>query len=318
MADIVPFQPAHLEDAARLVSRRYQDLRHQVPALPPCYEKETSLLPLLEGIVQAEGPGVAALQRGRLVGFLVGWLMPGFKGKRSVYSPEWANGAGHAYSRPVYEQMYRALSAGWVGEGYTTHYISLMPNDRAAVEGWHWLGFGMLGVDAVRGLQPVLVPPGKYDIRAAGPGDLEAVVALRKGLWRYALEPPYFFLSDEYDREFYEDWLAEPDKVVWLGFFEGEAVAFLQMGPANQDVAGIIVDEGTTSIYGAYTMETRRGHGTGAALLAHGIEAARQAGYVRCAVDFEAMNTRGRHFWFKQGFDAVSLTLMRRIDEGVA
>ncbi|MDY7041925.1 MAG: hypothetical protein SVX38_13795, partial [Chloroflexota bacterium] len=125
--EIVPLEEEHLEDAAALAGSRYEGLREQVPSLPPRYAKVSTLLPLLRDIAGA-GPGVAAMRRGRLVGVLTAWLLPSFRGKRSVFSPEWANAADLEDSRRIYEEMYAHLSASWVAGGYSTHLISVLVN----------------------------------------------------------------------------------------------------------------------------------------------------------------------------------------------
>ena len=104
--------------------------------------------------MHAACPGVAAIQDGQLVGFLIGWLMPNFRGKSSVYSPEWANAAKMENCEYIFEEMYQQIAAKWVADKYVAHYISIFANDLQAIRTWHWLGFGMLGIDAIRGLQP--------------------------------------------------------------------------------------------------------------------------------------------------------------------
>ena len=126
--EIAPLREEHLEHAAALVSSRYEGLRQQVPTLPPRYAEVNTLLPLLNNVVEA-GPGVAAIRGDRLVGFLTSWLLPSFRGKRSAFSPEWANAADLEDSRRIYEEMYAHLSASWVADGYSTHLISLLVND---------------------------------------------------------------------------------------------------------------------------------------------------------------------------------------------
>ena len=145
----------HLVDAAVLVSNRYRRLCEQEPHLPDRYAEVTNLLPLLRSIWSASGVGVAAIRGDRLVGFLTGWQMPSFRGKRSTYSPEWANAADLEDSARIYEELYSHLAATWVADKFVAHYISLFPNDVAALRAWHWLGFGMISVDAIRGLDPI-------------------------------------------------------------------------------------------------------------------------------------------------------------------
>lgn len=152
---IVPLKAEHLEGAAGLVSSRYKTLYEQVPHLPDRYQDANTFLPLLQNILDNTRSGVAAIQDGQLVGHLIGWLMPNFRGKMSVYSPEWANAAKMEKCGYIYEEMYKQIAANWVADKYVAHYISIFANDREAIRSWHWLGFGMIGVDAVRGLQPV-------------------------------------------------------------------------------------------------------------------------------------------------------------------
>jgi hypothetical protein len=63
MLNISPFREEHLEDAARLVSDRYQRLSEQAPDLPQRYSNVCSLVPLLQDILKPDIPGVAAIQR---------------------------------------------------------------------------------------------------------------------------------------------------------------------------------------------------------------------------------------------------------------
>jgi len=212
-------------------------------------------------------------------------------------------------------RVYKRLAAVWMGENYTTHYISLLANDQTAVEVWHWMGFGMLSIDAIRGMQAIQGVKSQVDIQRASVQDMDQIMKLSGGLRRYMMSSPVFFIPDEWEESYYREWLADPAKVIWLARVNGEAVAFLRMGPANRDVSAIIVDEKTTSIYGAYTEEGMRGNDIATALLNHGLTAARDMGYERCAVDFETMNLLGTRFWLGRGFKPVCYSLVRYVDE---
>jgi GNAT superfamily N-acetyltransferase len=315
--EVVPLREEHLQDAAALVSRRYQGLRAQVPSLPPRYAEVSILLPMLCDIAAA-GPAVAAIREGQLVGFLSGWLIPSFRGQRSAFSPEWANAADPENGPRIYEQMYTHLSASWVADGCFTHLISLLANDREGLEGWHWLGFGMIAADAVRDLQPAPGRETDVEIRRAGLQDLDQVKTLHEALSQYMAAPP-IFLADtrERARDEYEEWLQNPDKAIWLAFHGMEAVAYMRQGPASDDASTIIYDEKTTSITGAFTRERTRGEGIGTALLNRSLAWARAKGYERCAVDFEPMNPLATRFWLRH-FQPVCYAVIRHVDERVA
>jgi GNAT superfamily N-acetyltransferase len=313
---IIPLQEEHIEDAAALVSSRYKGLCKQETLLPHRYQEVSNLVPLLQNIRQAVEPGVAAIHKGQLVGFLISWLMPNFRGKRSVYSPEWANGAKLDNSQYIYEEMYSHIAAEWIADKFVAHYISIFANDVDAIQAWHRLGFGMLGIDAVRGMDPLTGVDQDIIIRPAGTQDLDQVLELNNGLRQYMIGSPAFFIANKFNKEYFEEWIADPNKVIWLACANEKPVAFFKMGPANDDVATIIFEEKTTSIYGAFTKEKYRGKGIASALLDHGLGAARNLGYKRCAVDFESMNLLGTRFWLKH-FRPVCFSLVRYVDERV-
>jgi GNAT superfamily N-acetyltransferase len=314
MFKIIPFREEHLEDAARLVSDRYQRLRARVPDLPQRYSDVSSLTPLLQDILKPGIPGVAAIQENRMVGFLTAWQMSDFRGKRSIYSPEWANAAALDDSARIYESMYSRISGDWLAGKYPAHYLSLFPNDPQALQQWHWLGFGMFAIDALRPTDPIPVATTGVHIRRAGPQDIEQVMALQDELWQYIKSPPIFILSERYDRKYYEEWLQEPEKALWLACSENEPLAFMRLGPAADDVCTIIVDEKTTSIYAAFTREQARRGGIATALLAHALDFARASGFQRCAVPFEPMNPLGSRFWLRY-FEPVCYSFLRTIDD---
>jgi GNAT superfamily N-acetyltransferase len=314
MLNIIPFREEHLEDAARLVCDRYQRLREQVPDLPQRYSDVNSLTPLLQNILKPDIPGVAAIQGNRMVGFLTAWQMPDFRGKRSIYAPEWANAAVLEHSARIYEVMYSRISGEWLAEKYFAHYLSIFPNDLQALQYWNWVGFGMFAVDALRALDSIPVGDTGIHIRRAGLQDIEQVMALQDELWEYIKSPPIFILSERYDRKYYEAWLLDPGKGIWLACSQDEPLAFMRMGPAAEDVCTIIIDEKTTSIYAAFTREQARREGIATALLAHALKFACACGYQRCAVPFEPMNPLGSRFWLRH-FQPVCYSFLRNIDD---
>jgi len=128
--------------------------------------------------------------------------MPPFRGKRSTYSPEWANGADLEDSARIYEELYSHLAADWVAEWYVAHYISLFPNDIDALRAWHWMGIGMISVDALRGLDSIQGQDVNVNIRRAELQDLELVMELHEALWQYMKGTPVFLLSERGERNY--------------------------------------------------------------------------------------------------------------------
>jgi GNAT superfamily N-acetyltransferase len=315
--EITPLRTSHLEDAAALWEVRYRTLRQSVPCLPCRCQGAEDVLPRLQELI-ARSPGVAALRRSQLVGYLIGFTLPEFRGRRAVYSPEWANGAQAESNREIYAQMYSHLSAQWAADGSLTHLVGMLAHDREGIEGWHWLGFGLAAADAVRSLDPVQGPRAEVQVRRAGSQEIEQVMSLTGALERHLAAAPIFLASGESeDRVSLEAWLADSANALWLAYDGVEVLGLMRLGPASHDACDIIVDEGTSSITGAFTRENARQRGVGTSLLNCSLNWARSEGYVRCAVDFEPMNVPGARFWTSR-FDPVCFALARRLDERIA
>ncbi|MBM4466303.1 MAG: GNAT family N-acetyltransferase [Chloroflexi bacterium] len=321
---IVLLQNKHLEDAAALVTTGYRALRERVPSLPSRYEDASSILPLLRDLA-GQAPGVVAMRDGRLAGFLSGMVLPDFRGKRSVYSPEWANAVDREDGGETYREMYAHLSARWVADGCFTHVITLLAQDHDAIDAWYWLGFGLTTVDAIRDLTPVQGSTADVVIRRAGLEDIEQAMALSQALQRYLVAAPIFVIEEhaplfplnvEGD-EGREQWLANSANALWLAYRDGEVVACMGLEPSSPEACYIIRDEKTISITSAFTRESQRSKGIATALLNHSLNWARSAGYDRCAVDFESQNISATRFWLKH-FQPVCFSLIRHVDERTA
>jgi GNAT superfamily N-acetyltransferase len=319
--EILPLAEKHLEDAAGLVCARYRALRGTLPLMPARFENLDAILPRLCDLA-GQAPGAAAIQGSNLAGFLVAYQFPDFRGKRSTYSPEWANGTLLAGSRRIYETLYTGLAAQWVDAGYNTHLLSTMASDQDGIEVWRWLGFGLLATDGVRNLEPVPAEvPGRaasVDLRRAGPDDTQQVTALIEALRQHmAASPTFLHQEDSVGTEENAEYLADPAHALWLAYQGAEAVACMGQGPANPRASDLISDRGTTSIISAYTRENARGAGIATALLNQVLAWAREEGYERCAVDWEPMNVLATRFWTRY-FHPVSYAMIRHIDERLA
>jgi GNAT superfamily N-acetyltransferase len=315
--EIFPLDEKHLADAAALACARYRALRERLPLMPSRYEDPDSILPRLHDLT-AQAPGVVAIRRGRLAGFLIAYQLSDFRGRPAVYAPEWANGAEMDDSRRIYEALYAGLSAQWVEAGYCTHLLCIAANDQDGIEGWRWLGFGLLAADGVRDLKPVPGPTAGVDLHRAGPGDCQQVTDLIEALRKHmAASPTFMHRDDSVEIEENTQYLSDPAHAFWLAYQGTEAVACMGQGPANLEASSLIIDAGTTSILSAYTRETARSRGIATALLNQVLAWGRAEGYERCAVDWEPMNVLATRFWTSH-FQIVSYALVRYVDERLA
>jgi GNAT superfamily N-acetyltransferase len=324
--NIVPLREEHLEDAASLFVSRYRAARAYASPLPARHEDPAALLPKLRELA-GRGPGTAALRDGRLCGYLLGQVIS-FRGQRSIYTPVWGSGAVAGDGPDVYRELYTTLSARWVANGCFTHVITHLAHDRSVIDAWHWLSFGLTVVDAVRDLSPVSPPravettqaavPPRAEIRRAGPEDAATAAQLADDLNRHLAAPPTFLAYTERESvQEHGEWLANPERALWLAEVEGRAVGYIRLEPSNPTAAYVVHDPAMVSITGAFVRGDARRCGVGAALLGRAIEWARKAGYAACAVDFESHNVLGARFWTRH-FRPVCYSLIRHVDPRLA
>lgn len=278
--------------------------------LPARYQEADAVLDLLRDLSE-EAEGVIAVQDGILVGFLMGFVIPEFMGKRSAYSPVWANGAALGQSRRIYEEMYTRISDRWIKDRCFTHVVSLMAHDRQGFEAWNWLGFGLINVDSVRQLAPLERGNVDIEVRQAGFQDARVLSELGRALERHEAAAPTFWIHELED---FGKKLSEPGNAAWLACEGGQVLGFIALEPGDACECAILQDARTVNISGAFTIEAARGKGAATLLLDHALAWARSQGYERCSVDFESMNTLAARFWMRW-FEPVSYSLLRSIDE---
>lgn len=314
---VVPFRGKHLDDAAELVTERYKLLRELVSELPERYEHAESVSSQLQELANLS-PGVAAIEGSRLVGFLMARVISSFRGKRTAYCPEWAHAADPDDSREIYQEMYAAASADWISDKCCAHLITLLADDRAAIDAWFWEGFGLLAVDAIRDLSRAEGGATDTDITRAGPADVDALLRLGEALRHHLSSAPTSLgdTSDPDTRGSWENEIRNEEICIQLARQAGKPIAYMKVGPANPSACHIIQDDKTASVTGAFTDPDFRGRGVGTALLNSCVDWARLGGYERCAVDFEPMNVVGSRFWLRH-FRPICLSVMRIVDERV-
>jgi GNAT superfamily N-acetyltransferase len=284
--------------------------------MPPRHESAGSILPKLQGLA-AKTPGVVAIRDGEVVGFMMGEVLSSFRGKRTVYTPEWAHAADPKARRDIYRAMYAHIAHRWVDDGCLVHLITALADQQEALDAFFWLGFAMIGVDAMRDLGPVRHDPPNIAVRQAGTEDTEAVMELLNGYERHLAAAPIFLCDrDAVESRSIEQQLADPKRPSWLACDGQVPIGYMHIQPGNPAPVFIISDPKTASIKAAFTDPHYRGKGIGAALLSRAIEWARSQEYERCAVDFEPQNIPGARFWGKH-FRPVCYSVIRYIDERI-
>jgi GNAT superfamily N-acetyltransferase len=327
--EIVPFEQTHLDDAAELLAARHRHYRTHQPILPASFEEVAVARTAVEHIIgQPDAGGVAALQSGRIVGYLLGSLMlppptiawAQFVQPRAASIPYSGHAAIPADHADIYRAMYATLASRWLAGGYFTHYAMVAAPDQSALGAWASVCFGHDMVMAARDTSPVAgADRCQVDIRRAGPDDLDAIARLVIENLRYHAGAPIFlpYLPEvEADaRREQQEWLAGSESAIWLAERDGRAVGVINVKPASPAVS---MPERCVYIQHSYVVPSARSLGAGAGLLGRALDWARDAGYTHCALNFMAANLLAERFWPAHGFRPLGYRLFRRVDERIA
>ena len=310
---ITDFTADHIEAAVQLAKQNYEDERGFVPALPPV-DRLPDLNPYAEN-----GLGVVAFEGGTMIGFLCS--VPPFKNAfrstdaTGVFSPMGANGAIGENRAKIYARLYQAAGEKWVRAGASSHAVCLYAHDREVQEQFFRYGFGLRCVDAIRGMDEIIVKPCEgYSFSELASKEILEILPLENMLDESYVDSPFFmFRAKESEAVFlkkYEDF----QSVYVTAKYEGQIVAFVR---AELDGENFICNTpGYLHVKGAYCLPEHRGKGLNQKLLSMLMQKLKTKGYTRLGVDFESLNPPAYGFWLKY-FDAYTHSVVRRIDEKI-
>lgn len=304
-----PMKEGHIGAAAALVARRYAELSSALPDLPGEEVRTDRLAGLLTELREGKGL-VGAFNNGALTGFL-GGFEHAWRDSVAMFVPDWG---WAAESREVLEALYTFAGAKWAAADTRAQFWRVFSHDTATLTALAWLGFGMMGVDAIRPAEPLDPPRAAVVVRRAGPADIERVARLERGLREHLAAAPVFFpLQPPPSEDELLRILSDPLTNTLIAESDAMPLAMLRIGPCSEEAPLPIRSAGLASVTRAFTIVDARRSGVATALLAAAIEWARGRGYTHIGVDFESANVVARRFWLKH-FDAVSYTVGRHVE----
>ena len=309
--EIVPFCDEFLAEGAALFIEQLKRLRQQVPHLPDRMTNPDQVTENLAHLI-SHSAGVAALDRGKLVGYLGWYLVDNFRDtdRRAAYCPEWAHSADDSAKAAIYRALYRAASEQW--RGYQTHAITVLAHDQEGVKTWFWNGFGLTVVDAVRPMTPLERPVHPdFAVRKASRDDIEMLMAIEREHWQHYTQPPILMVgSGADDAAAFAAFLEQPANSVWLALCNGATASYMRFEESSFGAASIVESEHTIAITGAFTRPEHRGKGAAVALLDAALRGYAARGFTICSVDFESFNPEAAAFWMKY-FEPVCFSMLR-------
>ncbi len=311
--EITPLRREHISQAAALFVEGCKKQRLATPSLSDRLEDVERVADMLDGLLDS-CPGVAAVEDGRLVGYM-GWIIADrFRGadRRGAYCPEWGHAAVEEAKPGIYRAMYRVAADRWAAAGCQVHAITLLAQDHTAEQVWVWNGFGLTVVDGVRPMRPLeCLCSTTVSIHKATPADTSILALLDAEHCRHYTASPVFMAPPHNNSaaEFAE-FLSHPRNSVWLAMDGEIPVGFMRYDGYKSDGEEIVNADDAAYITGAYVRPAYRGRRVAAALLDAALRDYASQGFTCCAVDFESFNPEAASFWMRH-FEPVCLSLLR-------
>jgi GNAT superfamily N-acetyltransferase len=315
----VPLETAHIPEAIALVQAGAEREREHVPALP--VDQARDALGNAVTDVVTHGTGVAAIEEGRLTGFLSLYgPIENFFGKSiGVYAPLHGSVAGSATSGEdrarLFSRLFHHAADILVPRGVNCFAITSFAHDHDAATAFSLGGFGTRNCDAIRDLQTPLEfrPVAGYTFRELLPDEFMEIFPLETGLRQHLRSSPVFVAAPELP-ETEERFLEERTRAArfFAAISEDVTVGYMKVTERGESYISSVA--GMPNITGAYLQPEHRGYGIYDSLLAYVIDTLRKEGNRHVGVDFETINPNALHFWSKY-FDHYTHSRVRRIDE---
>lgn len=310
-----PVGSQHIEEATELIMEAYDREKEAVPSLP-----ENKYYDLFkEGIedVLSRGSGFAAIDGGKMIGFLVGYEGNGeFFGKYpGVLVPIYGHAICQKYGQRVWQELYRRAAERWVKDGRITHVVSTFAHDQKKLDTLFWLGFGHRCVDAIRNVSSIGNDNPNIEIRKGEEKDLPSIADMHGEHISYYKKSPIFMPTTEVDPlKDIREWFEQDNSHLWIAYIDEKPVGYMKIEPTGDSFISKHPD--LMNVTGAYVRENSRGSRVGMLLLNRIQYWLQENDYPLCGVDFESINTLGSNFWTKH-FTPYRFSLLRRIDERV-
>jgi len=310
--EFLPLGEDHIPNAVAVSGAALERERRHVPllhAMPDALESAVTEL-------VREGHGVAALEGGRLTGYLAFYGPYGnFWGSSTgCYAPLHGQATTGEQPQRLMSLLFQHAAELMSARGVDTFAITTYRHDDATAKALALIGFGIRNADAIRAVDPPLdiqSTPG-ISYGEIAPGDAVELLPLKNGLVRHLRQSPAFVANDAFSAASFAALLDERATRFFVAR-DGEApIGYLELAETGESYLSAAPD--MRNICGAYLEPAYRGRGIYQNLLHLVLTTLRDEGIVRIGVDFETMNPTALNFWTKY-FDVYSHSYARRIDD---
>jgi GNAT superfamily N-acetyltransferase len=301
--EIVPFNDAHLDDAAALLAARHERHREAELLLPGDVDFRAEI----EKEWRPEGASGVFAGDAYVIGAAsefagISWLRVGIAGQAIEGD------------RERMRDLYAAAAQQWVDQGHTKQAVFVPSYDRELVDAWFRLGFGGSATLAMRETRSEEPFGAGVEIRRGTPDDFGEAARLEREL-SSAMQPSPSFSGiplqslEEIEAEWRED--EDADKFeLFVAERDGRIVGHSLLYRRPHDLR---VPQESIDLAQASTEPEARGTGVGRALTAHVIRWAHEHDYPVMTTDWRLTNLWASRFWPRRGFRVSFLRLYRSI-----
>jgi ribosomal protein S18 acetylase RimI-like enzyme len=309
-----PLTNQHIPEAVALAQDAYARERAHVPALD--VEDVTGVLTGAIGTLVEHGHGVAAVEDGRLLGYMAFFGPYGnFWGTgMGCFTPLHGHGAAGPNRTRLTSLLFQHAAEVVAAQGTDTFAITTYRHDHEAATALALNGFGIRNADAIREIdRPLAVEP-TPGITYAEIAKAEAVnlLPLKNGLVRHLRQSPAFVANDEFTPESFAELLDERPTRFFVARDGDTPVGYMELADQGESYLSAAPD--MQNICGAFLLPDYRGRGIYQNLLRLVLDTLRDEGFRRVGVDFETMNPTALNFWPRY-FDVYTHSYARRIDD---
>lgn len=296
---IMPLNETHLSETWPVWKTQYEEELSMGCAIPHRWNSHREeIQSFLRKRVKSDYAVVAENTKG-VIGYMLFDVFP-FHGEKTAFCPIAGHAVKQVYRSQVFEKLYQNLSKKLVANGILNHIITYFAHDDDLNETVFELGFGLIVIDAFRGLDTFPSRVSSINIIQADSGHLDAIEALGEESRSYYLEAPIFLTREKRSRDYYGSLLGE-DSAIFLASSDSEPVGMMQIRKNHESDVVTLSDLNTGLIdkLGAYIKPTYRKQGIGRALLLRCIRWCQHQDIDRIHVDFESANLLARPFWLR-------------------
>jgi len=318
---IIPFQPEHIQDAAKLLISQSKHLIEKFPLLP----KRITGLDATQSFLNAlqnkpDVHGVIAVDGDQVIGFMLGAYNKNIFFGRYVWVPFGGFALRDTADTDLLRQMYSVAGDQWVRDNILNHYV-VCPDESNWQQAFFSLSFGQeqeYAVAFAKEQKKSPEPPAGIALREIQPDDADQMFAKAHWISEHLNKAPVWEpVPDEHlknVRPGYAELANEPTSTTWVALDGEQIVSYACIYTVDVGDEHLLGTPKAAHFGAAATDPKSRSKGIGRALFTHILNVAHKQGYEIVLTDWRTTNLTAARYWPSHGFEPFAYRLLRRVN----